>query len=332
MHVVLLHDDIPPDARPDELDVFVQAELIEAALRELGHSASRLPFTLDLGGVRAGLSRGADLVFNLVESVAGHSRLLYLAPALLDALGVRYTGAPTEALFLTTNKLLAKELLRAHGLPTPAWFCAAGHVPAERFGRGTYVIKLVWEEASVGLDDDAVVTAASGDELREAILARSRRLGGEAFAEAYVDGREFNLSVLGGPEGPQVLPPAEIHFVDYAPGRPKLVGYRAKWDTTSFEYHHTPRCFDFPPQDAPLLNELGRLARACWHLFGLRGYARVDFRVDAAGQPWILEINANPCLAPDAGFMAAAAQAGLDAAAVVARILGDSHARTTDVE
>ena len=157
------------------------------------------------------------------------------------------------------------------------------------------------------------------------MLRRAERLGGEVFAEAYIAGREFNLSVLAGPDGPEVLPPAEIHFVDYPDDRPRIVGYRAKWDSDSFEYHHTPRSFDFPPPDAPLLAELCRLARACWDLFGLRGYARVDFRVDETGQPWVLEINANPCLSPDAGFGAAAERAGLSFPAVIARILADAH-------
>ena len=102
------------------------------------------------------------------------------------------------------------------------------------------------------------------------------------------------------------------------------MGHRAKWDEQSFEYHHTPPRFDFPPADQPLLERLTGLARQCWDLFGLRGYVRVDFRVDAAGRPWILEINANPCLSPDAGFAAALAQAGISFAEAVRCILADA--------
>ena len=104
-----------------------------------------------------------------------------------------------------------------------------------------------------------------------------------------------------------------------------MVGYRAKWDEGSYEYHHTPRRFDFPAADVPLLDGLRDLARRCWPLFGLAGYARVDFRVDAAGRPWILEINTNPCIAPDAGFTAALAQAGIGYAEAVGRILADAR-------
>jgi D-alanine-D-alanine ligase len=188
-----------------------------------------------------------------------------------------------------------------------------------------YVVKSVWEEASVGLEDDCVVAATDLAGLQREIRERAGRLGGEAFAELYIAGREFNLAVLGGPDGPELLPPAEIRFVDYPDDRPKLVGYRAKWDDQSFEYHHTPHCFDFPRTDDALLAELGRLARDCWQCLGLRGYARVDFRVDEAGRPWVLEINANPCLSPDAGFSAAADRAGLSFEQVVQRILADVH-------
>jgi D-alanine-D-alanine ligase len=324
MKVVLLYDDLPPTAREDELDVFVQADALDDAFAALGHTATRLPFTLNLADVTARLQRlQAGVAFNLVEAVGGQGRLVFLAPALLDGLNLPYTGAGTEAMFVTSSKLLTKRLLHAAGIPTPPWVTMSGPVTALPSGR--YIIKLVWEEASIGLEDDAVVDVCGVSGLRGLMHERAQRLGGEVFAERYIAGREFNLSVLAGPDGPEVLPPAEIHFVGYADGRPKIVGYRAKWDSASFEYHHTPHCLDFPPADGPLLRELSRLARACWDLLGLRGYARVDFRVDQAGRPWVLELNANPCLSSDAGFVAAAQRAGLSFPDVVARILADAR-------
>ncbi len=127
------------------------------------------------------------------------------------------------------------------------------------------------------------------------------------------------------PEGPLLLPPAEIRFDQFPPEKRKIVGYTAKWDTASFEYHHTPRTFQFPLEDAPLLDRMADLAKRCWHLFGIRGYARVDFRVDHHHQPWILEVNANPCLSPDAGFAAAAAYAGIAFREAVERIVNETR-------
>jgi D-alanine-D-alanine ligase len=102
---------------------------------------------------------------------------------------------------------------------------------------------------------------------------------------------------------------------------PRIVGYEAKWQPESFAYTHTVRQFPHGAEAAPLLDQVQRLALAAWRACGLAGYGRVDFRLDAQGAPHILEVNANPCLAADAGFIAAAEHAGLAPAAVVAGIL-----------
>jgi D-alanine-D-alanine ligase len=187
-----------------------------------------------------------------------------------------------------------------------------------------YVLKTLWEHASFGLDEHSIVRPADEAALSDLLRQSARRLRRPCFAERYVEGREFNLSVLAGPDGPEVLPAAEIDFSAFPPGKPRIVGRRAKWEEASFDFQNTPRRFDFVPGDALRLEHLRGLARQAWQLFGLGGYARVDFRVDAAGQPWILEINANPCLSPDAGFAAALAQASIPFAQAVARILDDA--------
>lgn len=111
------------------------------------------------------------------------------------------------------------------------------------------------------------------------------------------------------PWAPGPLCCLEIEFVGYWDGRLRIVGDRAKWDEKAYEYHHTPRRFDFGPGYCELLRSLERTALRCWDLFGLRGYARVDYRVGRDGTPWILRSNSNPCLSPDSGFTAAAERA-----------------------
>ncbi|OQC54427.1 MAG: D-alanine--D-alanine ligase B [Deltaproteobacteria bacterium ADurb.Bin022] len=105
--------------------------------------------------------------------------------------------------------------------------------------------------------------------------------------------------------GARVLPIAEMLFQDYAPDKLKIVDYKAKWDADSFEYNNTVRKFNFDDEDALLISSLQDIALQCWNIFSLRGYARVDFRVDKNNKPWVLEVNTNPCLSPDAGFAAA---------------------------
>lgn len=326
MRVVILHNAVSPDASAADRDVLVQADAVTAALAELGHESMRLGCTLDLASATERLGQLApDVVFNLVESLAGSDWLAGLVPALLDSLRLPYTGSPTEATVLSTHKLLAKERLAAAGLPTPAWF-TVGQASrlAESDRPEAWILKTVTEHASFGLDEDGVVRGLTPEELARRLEEHARGLGRDCFAEAYIDGREFNLSVLAGPDGPQVLAPAEIDFSAFPAEKPRVVGQRAKWAEGSFEFENTPRRFDFPAEDRPLLDELRRLAAAAWDLFRLAGYARVDFRVDLASRPWILEVNSNPCLSPDAGFAAALAQARIPFPEAVRRILDDA--------
>ena len=334
MHIVVLHNAVAADAPLDERDVLVQAEAVVRGLTAQGHRAETLDCTLNLSDLRRRLdAMRPDTVFNLVEGLDGQSRLLPVVPAALEAWGRPFAGSGSAALWVTTHKVMAKERLAAAGISTPDW---VGPFPAEMPWPGRsvpqaismdqrWIVKSLWEHASFGLDDDPLVYAADRSELMRVLHHRAPQLGGTCFAEVYIEGREFNLALLARPEGPEVLPPAEIVFEGYGPDRLRIVGYRAKWDEDSYEYRHTPRGFDFPERDAPLLARLRQTARACWHLFGLRGWARVDFRVDAEGRPWVLEVNANPCLSPDAGFAAALDRAGIDYGEALERILADTQ-------
>jgi len=326
MRVVILHSELTEGIRKDEDDVLIQAGVVSQALSNLGYEPTLMPFSMDNRVVVERLRALAPaFVFNLVETVEATGRLIYLAPAMLDHIAINYTGASTEAIFLTSNKIVAKRFLTNAGMPTPHWMSLENIKRGARVKAGAYIIKSVWEHASIGLDDDAAVFVNNPEDLLNELTARKEKLGGECFAEVFVEGREFNLSLLAASKGPEVLPPAEIIFHNFPPEKPKVVGYTAKWEPDSFEYNHTPRHFDFTEEDAPLLGELERIALNSWDLFALRGYARVDFRVDASGNPWVLEVNTNPCLSPDAGFVAAAEQAGLSFDQVLARIIADSQ-------
>ncbi|MHB8770251.1 MAG: D-alanine--D-alanine ligase family protein [Syntrophales bacterium] len=323
MKIAVIHGEVSSDATRDELDVLTQVEQVSRGLAALGHEPVGVPVSLDLAQFSRTIARLCPAIaFNLVETLTGRGNLIHLVPAVLDALRLPYTGSGTEAMILTSNKVLAKKWLSASGLPTPPWFTASERRENLQI-EGPWVVKSVWEHASVGLDEDSVLPAATGEALRAEMEARRDSLGGACLAEAFVDGREFNLSLLAGAEGPEVLPPAEIRFDAYPPGKIRVVGYRSKWEEGSFEFNNTPRSFDFPVADAALIAQLKELALKCWQCFNLRGYARVDFRIDREGRPWILEVNANPCLSPDAGFSAATQRAGLPFAEVLRRIIRD---------
>jgi D-alanine-D-alanine ligase len=322
MRVVLFHDEVRPGAPADERDVLVQMDAIAAALAELGHESCRIPCTLNLEVAAKSLRVAKpDVVFNLVESIDGQGRLIHLGPSLLECLHLPFTGCSSAAMVATTCKPLSKLVLHGAHIDTPDWHALDSLSSNTPIVPGKYILKSSWEHASRGLDDASIVDITTPEQLAAALKARLPMLAGDGFAEAYIDGREFNLSILAG----EVLPPAEIVFEGFDLGKPRIVGYAAKWDAVSTEYTGTPRRFDFPPGDRTLLEDLRSVALKCWRRFDLRGYARVDFRVDNAGRSWVLEVNANPCLSPDAGFAAAVAQAGLDYREAIRRIVEDAR-------
>jgi D-alanine-D-alanine ligase len=320
LKAITLFNELTAESSPDDLDVMAEVQAVAQALIALGYQPVAVPVSLNLQKLRDQLLElHPAFVFNLVESLEGSGRFAHFVPALLDQLKIRYTGGSSSSIFLTTDKLLAKQRLREDGIGTPDWFCLSSPEPLPNFPP-PYIIKPTWEDASVGIDAAAVVE----DKLLlpEALRQRTKRFG-ECFVEAYVAGREFNISVLAGDKGPEVLPPAEIIFRDYPAGKPQIVDYAAKWDLDSFEYKNTNRSFQFEAEDAPLLARLAENALDCWRVFECRGYARVDFRVDAA-RPLVLEVNVNPCISPDAGFVAAAERAGLNYTQMIERIIADA--------
>jgi D-alanine-D-alanine ligase len=300
-------------------DVLVQAAAVVAALERGGHRVYSISATLDLAQFARELqSIQPDVVFNLVESLGGTDRLMSLVPQLLDAVDVPYTGSGGLAIQQSGNKLVAKRLLRKHGLPTPDWFAD----DQETLVGGSYIVKPVSEHASRGIDAASVIGNADERSLRALIDAKNQHWGIAHFAERFVAGREFNVSLLGGADGElAVLPLAEIDFAGLEQQAPAIVGHAAKWDESSMEYAATPRRFGVDRTEPLLANRIAELARKCAAVFDASGYARVDLRVDSQGQPWILELNCNPCLSPDAGFAAAVEQAGLTFDAAIASIV-----------
>ena len=321
MKVAILYGEVSKEAREDEKDVLVEVEAVSKSLYNLGYDPVALPLSMNIKKTIDKLKQcGYLFVFNLIESIEGKDQFIHIAPTVLDSLKIPYTGSKSDAIYITTNKLLAKKLLKAAHIPTPFSFTAENFLNNNIRSKGPWIIKSIWEHASIGLDENSVFFKK--DLLKKEIKKRFSEGERNYFVEDYIDGREFNISLLAGKDGPEVLPHAEIKFVDYNE-KIKVVGYRAKWDESSFEYHHTIRSFDFPEEDSLLLDKLTKISKDCWDLFDLKGYGRVDFRVDLKGNPWVLEVNINPCLSPDSGFIAATVKAGLSYEEVIKRIIGE---------
>jgi D-alanine-D-alanine ligase len=313
--VAILHNPVGEEDDPSTSDVLDQVELVAAGLKDLGIPYQAFPVPDWKPWLHLAAEPGL-VVFNLMEAPPGVPHVQPDAAAALKLMGVPFTGSNASVLWTTTDKLATRVLLASSGLPV----APGGWLSPELLDRipGPWILKPACEDASLGLEGDPVCAT------REAALARARTLeerfpGQAVVAETFLPGRELNVSILAG----EVLPITEIVFEDFPEGMSRVVGYEAKWLEDSFACIHTVRHFPEDPADAVLLDRVREIAKSAWRICGLRGYARVDLKLDQDGNPCVLEVNANPCLSADAGFMAAAAKAGLAPRDVVGRILED---------
>lgn len=313
---VILYNKPGQNASADELDVLDQVNVVEISLSQLGIAVSRIGITEDfMNEINSLLSEKPDFVFNLVESINNKGELCYFVPALLNMYRIPYTGNPLEAIFMTTSKDLTGKILKLNGIGSPDSFHPSDHRLLKP-GR-QYIIKPVWEDGSLGITGESVFTFKQSDE-----IALSAYDDQHWIIQEYIDGREFNISVISGVDGPQILPAAEIKFINFG-AKPKIVDFRAKWIEDSFEYVNTVREFPDESLNVSLRDKINETALACWNAFGLKGYARVDMRVDADDNVYVIEVNANPCLSPGSGLFAAIEKAGLSFTEVIRRIIND---------
>ncbi|MBI9078802.1 MAG: ATP-grasp domain-containing protein [Pseudodesulfovibrio sp.] len=317
----IVRNHVPRNAPKDVADVIVQSRFVGRVLRELGWNVVEVELGTDLGDAVSTLQGiRPDVIFNLVESILDSDELANVAPVIFRKLGLPFTGTDSTVLFLTNDKLATKWHMLSTGLPTPQGVDELGLKRGRFPGPGRYIIKSRSEHASLGLDENSVVRVEDGDSLLIAMLARKITFGGGCMAEQFIDGREFSVSILeaDGRHG-KVLGAAEIVFRADMPV--KIVGYDAKWEEGSDADMSTVRGFTFRNAEPTLSQRLEQTALDCWDEMGLSGYARIDFRVDDHEQLYIIDVNANPCLSEDAGFMATATQAGWPATTVIAAIV-----------
>ena len=308
---------------PDATSVRESAKAIASALIEGG-------YVVELMGVHgvevySVLSQIAatkpDLLFNLCESMDGDPRNEPTFAGLLDLFKIPYTGADLLALASCLYKQRTKDILLAHNVPTPPYRFLVTEAdladPALERLDYPWFVKLGHEDASLGITEANVVRDAA------ALRARSRELMREhkqaVLAERYIEGREINVTLFGHADTVEVLPLHEIDFGAMPADRPRIVSYAAKWDEKHVDYAGT-KPVPLQGVGAAQIAEIERVARAAWRAVELRDYGRVDLRVDESGVPWVIDVNPNPDISPDAGVTRAAAAAGMSYPQMVSRI------------
>ncbi|HXU63024.1 MAG TPA: D-alanine--D-alanine ligase [Polyangia bacterium] len=310
------------DADPENrarADVLSTAEGVRAALERLGHPVDLLGVGGDLDGVLREIATFEPaVVFNLCESIDGISSLEPLMPLLLERAGLSYTGSPPLTLGLAVHKHKAKDVLRGAGVPTPEAVLMTTSDVSRIDLPFPLIVKPGREDASVGITLESVVHDRAALERQVTfILARYRQ---PALVERYVEGREIYVSMLERPEGGvEVLPLYEIDFAEMPAGAPRIVSFDGKWVESSPEFNGTkPVACALAPD---LMARLTTVAETAFAAMELRDYARLDIRLDAAGTPYVIDVNPNCDLSDGAGFARAARAAGLGYDAVIGRIV-----------
>ncbi len=278
------------------------------ALRQRGFVAQCITVQDDLGGLISSLqSFSPDAVFNLAETPMGDSTLESFVPSVLECLGIAYTGADAGAIHLCLNKVAAKDVLAGHGIAAPRHRVWDGKAPQDKKWHYPSIVKPLREDGSIGINENSVVYDEAGL-IRQVDFIQSRYQQA-ALIEEYIEGREFNVSILGN-DPPVVLPVCEIDFSLMPAGLPRIVSFKAKWVSDSAEYKGSvPVC---PVNlDEEMRGHLERMALAAFRVCGLRDYARVDMRWDGKHLPMIVDVNPNPAISPDTGFVLSAQAAGL---------------------
>jgi len=312
----------PPQWQEADAGVLKEVEAVERALAAL-KIPHRVAGVRCLRDVPEALAVGTEpIVFNLVESLEGEAADACFVPAVCWSLRRRCTGNDTACQTICLNKWQNKAALQAHGVPVPQGLIVPiGRTPQiSECPAGRLIVKPVATDASEGIDALSVIEPGDSGRLDAAVRRVHQQTHQPALIEQYIEGRELNVALLEKGDRVEVLPLAEIDFLSFPPEKPRIVDYAAKWLEHTFEYQHTVRRIPAPLPE-PLADEVRQIARAAWTAVGCHGYARVDIRLDSNNRPFVLEINPNPDLSPDAGFSAALAAAGIRFEEFVATVL-----------
>ncbi len=286
-------------------------------LQDRGMHAELIAATDDIGELMTRLGAlECDAVFNLAETLLGDSALESFIPALMEFLGYPYTGSGPLALQSCLDKARCKEILTAHGVPTPA-YQVLDEKNADDFCLGFPVlVKPLREDGSLGIDEKSFVRDMAG--LRERVAAIAQEYRQPALVERYAGDREFNVAIIGN-EPPLILPVCEIDYAPMPKRFPKILTFKAKWYADSEEYLGSlPVCP--APITGHLWEQLENTALAAYSACGLRDYGRVDLRWDGVNAPAVIDVNPNPALSPEAGFALSARQGGLEYGALIEKI------------
>lgn len=318
LKIAVLH--YQPSTEP--MDPVVQNIL--DALKELGHTATEVAVHDRVTDILELVQQsGCDLVFNVCETFADDYRMEVNVAALMEMARIKYTGSGMAGLLLAQDKILAKQLLEYHEIPTPE-FAAFDGETFEMNGILEFpmIVKPSRSDASIGIGKHSVVK--SWDELTDRVRRIRKELGDEALAEEFIEGREVYVAVLGDVQRAEVLPVVELDFGNWDTSQPKVSDRDVKFGPDTVGSPRLVMAKDIPFEQ---LERINRAALLAYKALKVRDYARIDFRVSNEGDVYVLEVNPNPYLEAKSELAMAAAQKGLSYTQLIGRIVDSAAAR-----
>lgn len=299
-----------------ELGIIDSLKAVYKALRELGYEVEKVPLTPPLEKARETINNlKADVIFNLFEGFLDAPETEAAIAEMLVELKIPYTGCPPSILALALDKARTKAVLMANGIQTPRYQVLTPDTVSNFNLDFPCMVKPGGEDASHGVSENSVVRDTAA--LDRQVKLVSEEYGGRALVEEFVDGREFNITVLG-TKDLDVLPISEIVFL-LPPGLPRILTFGAKWEPKS-PYFDATKAVCPADIDISLRDEIGKIARKTFGLLGRSGYARVDFRVNDKG-PQVIEVNPNPDISPGTGAARQAKASGLTYSQFIAKLI-----------
>jgi D-alanine-D-alanine ligase len=331
MRILVLFDtDVDPPAEQDyarQLEESDEAEFdVARALKGLGHDVRLFGFRDDLDALVAGLRAApVDVVFNMTERFRDLSALDYGVAAILEMLGLPYTGASASGLMLARNKALTKMVLAYQGLRIPHFFvCPRGQTTQRPSDvRFPLIVKPLDEDASVGIAQRSVVH--DDEALAERVSFIHARHNTAAIIEEFIAGRELYVGVIGN-DPPRALPPIEMVFAQDSNEESRIATYKAKWS------HKYRQAHDIENRIATnlskeLLDRLAEVAVRTYQAAGLRDYGRIDVRLAHDEEIYIVEANPNPYLADGEDLAWAAEEGGEEYPQLIRKVAEMAAAR-----
>lgn len=291
---------------------------VQEALAAGGHKVSILGVHGDVRKLVGGLKRRKpDLVFNLMEMFGDDLFGDVGVAGLLDLLGYPHTGGGAGEYYLQQDKALAKKLLNFEGVRYPD-FAVFTRDSALETGGNLHMplfVKPLRADASIGIDGNSLVRDAR--EMMARVAAIHDKVKDSALVEEYIEGREFYVGVLGNHEL-TAFPPIELDFSGLPEGKPHFLDRRAKWVEHSAEFRGTRSVIAELPNE--LAAKLKEESLKAYRALRVRDYGRVDLRLTAANEIYVIEVNASCYLEKSGEFATAAEASGMEYATLINRI------------